>query len=242
MQNQIKKTLPPFRSINSKPILFLDALLGLFVISFLLFFLAGAIYFPTHSFEESRLDEIASTFAFLLFLFGFVSFAGLAFYYRKTRYTTTIIDERGIRFVNKFNGNIVKDLQWNSFAKKESFDFFFEVPKYDINSRTPYKSVVDQFSWLVLVDNKVVIHNDTFMGKHFFGVFYSNRTELIRSFLLGVVHFRSDLTIDPAIFAAHYINPENFEIDYKQRDRILIFGLLFMVLIFAVVYFFVNIN
>jgi hypothetical protein len=240
MQNQIKKSLPPFKSITSKPILFLDALLGVFVISFLFFFLAGAIYFATHSYEESGLDEIASAFAFLLFLFGFVSFAGLAFYYRKTRYTTTIIDEKGIRYVNKFNGNIVKDLSWDSFAKKENFEYFFETPKYDINSRTPHKSVIDQFSWPVLLENKVVIHTDTFMGKHFFGAFYSNRTELIRAFLLGVVHFRSDLTIDPAIFAAHYINPENFEINYRQRRQIQFFGFLFCVVILVILYFVVN--
>lgn len=237
MQNQIKKSQPSFRPISSKPIVFLDALLGLFGISFLLFFLAGAIYFATHSFEESGLDEIASTATFLLFLFGFLSFIGLVFYYRKMRYTTTIIDERGIRYVNKFNGNIVKDLPWNSFAKKESFDFF-ETPNYDINSRTPYKSVIDQFSWPVLLDNKVKIHTDVFFGRHFFGAFYSNRIELIRAFLLGVVHFRSDLTIDPAIFANHYINPENFEIDYKQRDRTFIFSLLFTIVILAAVYFF----
>lgn len=238
MQNQIKKSQPSFRPISSKPIVFLDALLGLFGISFLLFFLAGAIYFATHSFEESGLDEIASTAAFLLFLFGFLSFIGLVFYYRKMRYTNIIIDERGIRYLNKFNGNIVKDLPWSCFAKKEKVEYILEPPKYDINSITPYKSVIDQFSWPVLLDNKVVIHTDAFLGKHFFGAFYSNRIELIRAFLLGVVHFRSDLTIDPVIFANHYINPENFEIDYKQRDRTFIFSLLFTIVILAAVYFF----
>lgn len=112
MQNQIKKSLPPFISITSKPILFFNIIFGLFGICFLFFFLAGMIFIIAYSHQETGLDEIATVALFLICLFAFVSFLSLVIYYRKRMYTTTIIDEKGIRYLNKFSNRIIKDLPW----------------------------------------------------------------------------------------------------------------------------------
>ncbi|MEZ0130926.1 hypothetical protein AB9T88_14630, partial [Flavobacterium sp. LBUM151] len=195
MQNQINKPLPPFEAISSKPILFFNALFGLFGICFLLFFLCGMIFLTTNSFNETGLDEIATVVLFSIFLFAFVSFLSLIIYYRKRMYTTTIIDENGVRYLNKFNGVVVKDLPWSCFAKKEKVEYVLEPPKYDVNSNTPMKSLFDQFYWPVLINGKIVVNSDAFLGKHFFAIAYSNRLELIRTFVLGIAHYRSDITI-----------------------------------------------
>lgn len=237
MQNQQKKLLLPFKTVSSKPIMFLDLIFGLFWVFFVLFFPGGIIFLATNSSEETGLDETGMIVLFFVFLFISLGIIVLLIYSSKKMHTTTIIDEKGIRYLNKFNGRIVKELPWNSFAKKEEFEYFFEAPKYDINSRTPMKSLFDQFSWPVLADGKVVIHIDAFLGKHFFAMFYVNRLELIRGFLLGIAHYRPDLTVDPLIFENHYIDQETYDIDYNQRKRIGIVVLLVCVFILVLLYF-----
>lgn len=239
MQNQQKNLLPSFTALTSKPMLFLNSILGLFGSLFLLFFLGAMVFLITHLSDETGLDEIATVAFFLICLFAIVSFSALLFYYRKRMYTTTVIDEKGIRYLNKFNNVIVKDLPWSSFAKKEYVAYVLEPPKYDVNSNTPYRSLFDQFYWPVLEEGKVMVHNDAFLGKHFFTMLYSNREELIRTFLLGIAHYRPEITIDPAIFANHYINPETYIINYRQRRQIQIMGGLFCALILVILYFFI---
>ncbi|MBF4516053.1 hypothetical protein IRZ71_06855 [Flavobacterium sp. ANB] len=154
-------------------------------------------------------------------------------------FTTTIVDEKGIRYLNKFNGFVVKDLPWSSFAKKEDFTYLLESPKYDVSSNTPMKSVFDQFAWPVLINKNVVIHTDAFLGRHFFCMFYSNRTELIRSFLLGIARYRPDITVNPAIFVNHNIDMENYIIDYRKRRITQVLGFGVCVFILALSYYFV---
>lgn len=239
MKEKKKENLPPFENVASIPMAFLNFIVGSFGVLFLLFFLAGMIYLVSNSFDETGLDEIANVALFLIFLFALVSFLALLFYYRKRMYTTTIIDEKGVRYLNRFNNTIVKDFPWSSFAKKENVVYVLEPPKYDVNSSTPMKSLFDQFYWPVLVNGKVIVNSDAFLGKHFFCMFYSNRLGLIRTFVLGIAHYRSDITIDPAIFVKHYIDPETYIINYRQRKQIQFFGVLFCVVILVILYFLV---
>jgi hypothetical protein len=240
MQNQHKKSLPSFKSLNSKPLLVVNFIFGLFWVFFVLFFLAGMIYLLSSSSEETGLDVMASAILFFIFLIALSGIVILLIYSRKKMHTTTIIDEKGIRYINKFNNSVVKELHWSSFAKREKTTNVLESQKYDVSSNTPMKSIFDQFFWPVLVYNKVEIHNDAFLGKHFFVMFYKNRTELIRTFLLGIAHYRPDITVDPAIFESHYINPENYIINYKKKNRIRILSALFCIFIFVIIYYIVD--
>ncbi|MCD0469674.1 hypothetical protein [Flavobacterium sp. JAS] len=217
----------------------MNFIFGLFWIFCVLFFLAGLIYFVAHSSEETGLDEIGSVAAFFIFLAALSGIVVLLIYSRKKMYTSTIIDEKGIRYLNKFNDKIVKEFPWSSFSQKEDFVYVLESLQYDINSSTPTKSLFDQFYWPVLVNEKVEIHTDAFLGKHFFSMFYANRLELIRTFLLGVRHYKPGITIDPSIFANHYINPETYVIDYRKRRRIGIIGSLICVFVLAILYYWI---
>jgi hypothetical protein len=238
MQNQ-QKSLPYFKSIDSKPMVFLNFIFGLFWVFFVLVFLGGMFFILTSSSKETGFDEIATIAFFFIMLFGIVSIVVFVMYSRKKIFTTTIIDEKGIRYINKFNGLIVKDLPWSSFTKRERLGHVFESPKCDVVASTPMKSLFDQFYWPILVDNKVEIHSDAFTGKHYFMMFYSNRTELIKTFLLGLAHYRPDITIDPTIFVNHFIDPETYIVNYRERKRIQIITGLFCVLILVVLYFWI---
>ncbi|OMQ09180.1 hypothetical protein [[Flexibacter] sp. ATCC 35103] len=239
MQNQ-QKSIPPFKAVSSKPILWLNFVFGLFWVCFVLFFVAGIVFLLFSSHEEIGLDVIAYVFLFLIFFIALAGIVVLLIYSRKKIYTTTVIDEKGIRYLNKFNNKIVKELPWNSFAKREKLEYVFEVPKFDVSSQMPMKSLFDQFYWPVLIDNKVTVHNDAFLGRHFFVMFYVNRLELIRTFLLGVAHYRPDITVDPIIFTNHYINPENYSIDYRQQKRVRIMSAVFCIVVLGLIYYFVN--
>jgi heme/copper-type cytochrome/quinol oxidase subunit 4 len=238
MQSQ-QNSIPPFRAVSSKPMLFLNFIFGLFWVCFVLFFITGIVFLLFSSSEEIGLNVIASVFLFFIFFIALSGIAVLLIYSRKKMSTTTIMDEKGIRYLNKFNNTIVKDLPWSSFVKKDKLEHVFESPKYDVTSITPMKSFFDQFYWPVLIDDKVTVHNDAFLGRHFFVMFYANRLELIRMFLLGVAHYRPDITVDPIVFSNHYIDPKTYIIDYRQQRRIGILGGLFCVIILVVVYYLV---
>lgn len=241
MQNhQINQNdLPSFKSISSKSMTLLNFIFGIFWLFFGLFFLAGMIFLLSNPSNETGLETTATVFLFCIFLFALVGFISVLIYFRKQMYTSTIIDEKGIRYLNKFNGGVVKDLPWNSFAKKEAFNDAFEIPRYDVGSNTPHKSLFDKFFWPVLINKKVTIHTDAFTGKHPFYMFYSNRSELIRTFLLGLAHYRPDLTIDPIIFTNHYIATDNYAINYRKRRLTAILGVLLFLFILGIVYYFV---
>lgn len=239
MQNE-QKTIPPFRPIISKPMLMLNFIFSLFWVCFVLFFVAGIMFLLFSSQEEIGLDLISSFFLFLIFFIALIGIIVLFLYSGKKMSSTIIIDEKGIRYLNKFNNRIVKDLPWSSFAKREKLEHVFEPPKYDVISKTPMKSFYDQFYWPVLIDNKETIHNDAFLGKHFFAMFYTNRTELIRTFLLGIAYYRPDITVHPIIFTNHYINPDNYSIDYRQQKRVRIMAVLFCIVILGIVYYLVD--
>jgi len=239
MQNSPQESLPPFRSNSSKPMRFLNLILGSFWVCLTLFLLAGFIFLLTSSLNETGLDEAGTIVMSLVFSIILLGIAILLIYSKNKMFTTTIIDEKGIHYFNKFNGRIVKKIPWNSFAKREKLKHYFEPPKYDVTSIRPSKSFYDQFYWPVMIDGKVIAHNDAFLGRHFFVMLYANRAELIRTFLLGIKHYRPDITIDPIIYTDHYINPKTFTIDKKQRLKVEIIGGLLCILIFALLCYFI---
>lgn len=240
MQNQQKKILPPFRSINSKPMFFLNLIFGLFWVSFTLFFLGGMIFLIVNTREETGLEEIGTVVLFLVFFSIVLGVIVLYVCSRKKMFTSIIIDEKGIRYLNTFNNKLTKEIRWSNFAKRQKMTYVLEPPKFDVTYIRQSKSFFDQLFWPVLINDRVEIHSDIFLGKHFFVMFYSNRLELIKTFLLGLAHYRSDITINPEIFKNHYIDPENYTINHKRRNLETALGILFTVLILLLIYFLVN--
>lgn len=237
MRHQQKKILPPFRPVNSKPMLFLNAVFGLFWVFFALFFLGGILFLTINSREETGLDEKGTLALFFVFSLIILAIIVLILYSRKKMYTSIIIDEKGIRYLNAFNNKVRKEIRWSNFAKREKVSYILEPPKFDVSYIRQSKSFFDQFFWPVLINNKIEVHSEMFLGKHFFAMLYANRLELIRTFLLGLAHYRPDITVNPEIFSNHYIDMESYTIDYNQRRKIGIIAGLVCALIFAIIYF-----
>jgi hypothetical protein len=66
--------------------------------------------------EDLGLNVIATVSLFFIFLIALSGIVALLIYSRKKMSTTTIIDERGIRYLNTFNKRVIKDLPWSSFV------------------------------------------------------------------------------------------------------------------------------
>jgi ABC-type multidrug transport system fused ATPase/permease subunit len=228
-----QENLPPFisiTSITSKLASYGYALTMLFgvVISFGLVFF---IFFIMGITEESLF--------MLIFLVIPLIFISIIYVKRTLSYTTIIIDDKGIHYFNKFKEEMVEEILWEDFESIDKFEgsiyflnkrtdsHFFD---YDIAAQVMSKGNV-RFYWFKLKNEKVVLHEETFQGKHLFSFFYSNRLELIRAFLLGIRHFRPDVKIHPWAFSLHRINQESFEIEYDKiaGDKALAFLVLVIV-------------
>lgn len=158
---------------------------------------------------------------------------------RTLSYTTIIIDHIGIHYFNKFKGEMVEEILWGDFKTIDKFEgsiYFLNKRTdshffgFDIAAQVVGKGAV-KFYWFKLKNGNVILHEETFHGKHLFSFFYSNRLELIRTLLLGITHFRRDIKIHPWAFSLHRINQESFEIEYDKiaGDKALAFLILVIV-------------
>ena len=220
MNNQ-KTILPPFNPVKSSPSTILNYSLGL-LMSISLLFLLGIFIF-LFFFLPLEKD--------LIFIYCLILLAILLqiAYIRKTmKHTTTSIDVRGIHYINKFSDKVEKTIAWDSFRKISEFKEEIQEVKtssdldllnYDVFSIMvgSGKYTQEAFFSFILINRNVEIHKHTFSGNHIFSMFYSNRLELVRALLLGLSHFRPDLTIRPETFAMYYIDRNSFVIEYDKR-------------------------
>ncbi|OXA83653.1 hypothetical protein [Flavobacterium hercynium] len=221
--NSQKTNLPPFSPVTSKPSTILNYGLGL--LTLLCLFLLVGMLFMLLCFIP--LDEYL-LFVYCLIFLGIV--LQIVYIIRTTKHTTTIIDSRGIHYINKFNDKVENTILWDSFRKISEFKReIIEIKKspdshllnYDIFSTMVGSGRYshEAFFSFVLVNGNVEMHKEKFSGNHIFSMVYSNRLELARTLLLGLSHFRPDLTIHPGIFAMYYIDSNSFVIEYEKRRK-----------------------
>ncbi|UWY27272.1 hypothetical protein N4T20_16240 [Flavobacterium sp. TR2] len=233
MENRKDKVPPVFEPVTSIPLTFINYSLGiLFMLPILLLF-ASIFAFVYEGNIEAALS--VSVFAFIIIVLFVVYIIGK----RKKAYTTILINHNGIQYFNKFNGKLMKEIAWDNFVKgKENFNEAVGI-KYDITTVLPRKAFYSYFNFEVLVGKEAIIQKEFFHGSHIFYLLYANRLKLIRAFLLGIKHFRPDLRVDPKAFRDHYINPESFEIDFKQRNLLVFFAFLVLIAILIGICYFV---
>lgn len=221
--NSQKTNLPPFNPIASIPYTVINYSLGLLMSISLLLFL-GMLFFLLF-FLPLEKD--------LVFIYCLIFLAILLqiFYLRKTmKHTTTIVDSRGIHYINKFNDKVEKTILWDSFRKISEFKGLVkevntssdsDLLNYDVFSMMvgSGKYTHEAFFSFVSINGTVEIHKEKFSGNHIFSMFYANRLELVRTLLLGLSHFRPDLTIHPKTFSMYYIDRNSFAIEYEKRNQ-----------------------
>lgn len=221
--NSQTKNLPPFNSVTSSPSKIKNYGLGfLMLISFLL--VLGVFFFILFFLP---LEQNMIYICILLILPIILQ----VIYLRKTmKHTTTIIDNRGIHYVNRFNDKVENTISWNSFEKSDNFkgkitginsSSDLDLLRYDVFAKMvgSGKYSHEAFFWFVSANGDIKAHKETFSGNHIFSMLYSNKLELVRGLLLGLSHFRPDLKIHPKAFSMYYINPDTFAVEYEKRKE-----------------------
>lgn len=241
MLSQYKNSLPSFRAVRSVSNTFWDFTTGVFV---LMLALAGAclvIYLITELYTEPLLSgkEILGIIILVLSIAGAIGFfIYKVVYERGKRYTTTIIDEKGVHYFNRFNNTIVNELLWSQFTErplgkqKGIYIAKFDIDCLSYNSRGGRSEggSITKLFWRIKVNEKEIIHSEFFTSSHLFGGIYTNRADLIRAFLLGLAHYRPELTINPWIFTANSINIKDYTF-YPKSLLINALTVLFFVLL-----------
>jgi hypothetical protein len=245
INNMNQQNLPPFKpitSITSKLASYSYGIMTLFVliVSFgLLFF----ILFLVDITEESLF--------ILIFLNIPLILISVVYIKRTLSYTTITIDQKGIKYFNKFKGQIIEEIHWKNFESIDNFEgsvYFLNRRtdsnyfNYDVASQVVNNKGALRFYWFTKKNGTVLLHKETFQGKHIFNMFYSNRLELVRSLLLGLRHFRPDIRIHPHAYGLYFINPETFKIDYAKRDNAMVLAFLILLIVGLVLFFIIMSN
>lgn len=241
MLSQYKNSLPPFRTVRSVSNTFWDFTTGIFVLALALAGGCIIVYFTIELYTEPLLSgkEILGIIVLVLSIAGAIGFfIYKVVYERGKRYTTTIIDEKGVHYFNRFNNTIVNELLWSQFTErpleKQKGPY---IAKFDIDCLT-FNSTggayegggITKLFWRIKVNEKEIIHGEFFTSSHLFSSIYTNRADLIRAFLLGLAHYRPELTINPWIFIANSINIKDYTF-YPKSILINVLMVLFFVLL-----------
>lgn len=247
MLSRNKNSLPPFRAVRSISNTFWDFTTGILIIALALGGAGLIIYLIAELFREPFMSgkEILGLIVLALSIavaIGF--FIYKVVYERSKRYTTTIIDEKGVRYFNRFTNTIVNELLWNQFTERDLgkqkgiYAAKFDIDCLSYNSRGARSEggSITKLFWRVKVDEKEIIHSEYFTSSHLFGGYYVNRKDLIRAFLLGLAHYRPDLTINPWIFIANSINIEDYTF-YPKSLFINVLMVLFFILLMLFILF-----
>lgn len=219
--------LPSFEPITSIPLSLVNYSIGfIFILPILLLFVSGFAFVSEDNIE-------AALFVFILGSITFILVLALVFFGWKKAYTTIRIDDKGIHYFNNFNGKVIKRITWNQIIKRKINPSNFYEKQYDVKAVLPYRGIHAYFIFEILIDKKAIMYKEIFHGNHLFCILYNNRLELIRTFLLGLRYFRSDLIIDPQIFEDHFIDQKTFMINYKKRAKFFIL-ISMLILLFAI--------
>lgn len=247
MLSQYKNSLPTFRAVRSISNAFWGFTTGIVLLLLILAGVGLIIYLIAELFTEPFMSgkEILCLIVLVVSIASAIGFFIYKLVYeRSKRYTTTIIDENGVHYFNRFNNTIVNELLWSQFTERllgEQKGIY--IAKFDIdclayNSRGGRSEggIVTKLFWRIKVNEKEIIHSEYFTSSHLFSGIYINREDLIRAFLLGLAHYRPDLTINPWIFIANSINIKDYTF-YPKSIFVNVLMVLFFVLLMLFILF-----
>lgn len=246
MNNQ-KRDLPPFSSVTSSPSKILNYGFGLLML--ISFLLVLGVFFALLFFLPLEQNLI-----FICFLLTLPITLQVVYLKKTMKCTTTVIDNQGIHYVNKFNDKVEKVIKWDSFEKIDDFKGTIkeistssdsDLLNYDVFAKMvgSGKYSHETFFWFVSINGNVEVHKELFSGNHIFSMFYTNRLELVRGLLLGLSHFRPEIKIHPKAYNMYYINPGSFVIEYEKRKEdinsaLFIGSLIFIITVFILLFVF----
>jgi hypothetical protein len=137
-------SLPSFEPIASRPAKLLNFSVGVLLLLPIVF-----LFFAVFTFLQED-NIVAALCLFILLFITVILIAVHSINVWKRIYTTIIIDEKGLRFLNKFNNKVVKEISWKSFVKRKRLATDFEN-LFDITTELPHKGIyacfVFSLSW-----------------------------------------------------------------------------------------------
>ncbi|MCC9065295.1 hypothetical protein [Flavobacterium piscisymbiosum] len=235
-------TLPPFRAVRSTTNRTWDFIVAFSVISVIILLAGIIIYLINELFQaaaENRKD-IPGTIIFIIIISIILTLMIYkVIYTRKERFTTTIIDEKGIHYFNRFDNTVVNEILWDNFVRSDlgkktgllTAEFDIDCISYDSRGRKSNGTGIVKYFWKVAVNEKEYIHTDFFNASYLLNSPYINRKDLIRAFLLGLAHYRPDLTINPCIFIANSIDGKDYTFYPNTTFWKTIFGFIFVLIL-----------
>ncbi|MEO9146394.1 MAG: hypothetical protein ABI237_12655 [Ginsengibacter sp.] len=165
-------------------------------------------------------------------------------YIRPKAYTNINIDSQGIHYWNKYRQVFIKDILWKDFTKTPnptSKSNIYNHHGNDLYSLNPgrYSMVRKSFFWIVK-NEKAQLTSESFVSTHVFDIWFANRRELIRTFLLGLAHFCPNIKVNPNVFDSFFIAPETYKFQLAKRNKLLLTVIIFTIIILVVLYFVVQ--
>ncbi|KQB42258.1 hypothetical protein [Flavobacterium aquidurense] len=247
MLSRYKNSLPPFHAVRSTTNRTWDFIVGFSIITFMILLAGIIIYSINELFIVAAENKKGISGIIILMIVVSVILALLIYkviYKRNERFTTTIIDEKGIHYFNRFNNTVVNEILWDNFVKSDlgkktglsTAEFDIDCLSYDSRGRKSNGAGIIKYFWKVAVNEKEFIHTEFFSASYFLNSSYINRKDLIRAFLLGLAHYRPDLTINPWIFIANFIDRKDYTIYPNTTFWNIVFGFVFVVILIISAY------
>lgn len=228
--------LPPFLAVKSEENKVLSIIISAVIASWIAFtiaLLAGAVYLL---FKDT---DTPVALKMVLILIGVVM-NGIWIYVWKrsglTRYTNVTINEQGVFYYNRYTGKPVKEIKWQDFRASPNKTALQNT----INKVEPLKSTPYLVWWMAGEDGKIVSRQETFRMAHFYPAVFKNRGELIAVLLLGLAHFRPELTIDKSIFSTFYIDEQKYVFKKADQVKMYLYVIVFCVIVFLLSYVWIN--
>ncbi|WP_123868073.1 hypothetical protein [Chryseobacterium lactis] len=192
-----------FLPLESKPWWIMTWLIRIFTPAFLLAILLAFLIFPFLLTGHKVFFPILAIFYYptlIYIVYRLFRHGKKAF---KERVTKVLVDDKGLHYY-KIDGSTEEILysQIQGWALNDV---------YDVGVSQKVKT------WFIKVryDDDVIEVNFDMIDPGF--TYYAGNTRALRrKFVQGIVYFRPDLRIDPFIFDAFYINPENFRFNAMQ--------------------------
>lgn len=223
---------PVFHKIESKEVPYLQLWITATIISLFIVMVINVLL-AIFCFDFLLSISIENTLVYiilLILLFNTLICEYNKYYLKRStkEYDKIIIDNNGITFLNHYNETIIAKILWKNIQprKNEKFDvdFYFKA-------RNRTFSIYFFWSLKESNDSKIPLWSANKFALMF--TKFSNKADLLKAFLTGIITFRPDITINPFIYSFHRLNPISLEVDktsIKKENK-----MIFLIVLFSII-------
>ncbi|RAJ05202.1 hypothetical protein LX64_02356 [Chitinophaga skermanii] len=145
-------------------------------------------------------------------------------------YTEIRVDKDGLHFNNTRTGKLVQTIKWSDIAHEPG------PYAHDVFIQQRSKSM-PRLAWKM--KGRPAGRNlctNSFLGSSLGSIYYTNRYEVMARFLLGLRHFRPDITVSPAVFSHFSIDHQAYTFDASKHWKQEVLGYAMVVVVIVIIY------